>query len=145
MDDVRLSAACNAPIRVETAEMHLNGDNNIQIFYLRRYIVGYTCGNQVLWLLSHVAVKLNFPPYIRRYTSPNENFEYSYPLKLMQFCTDFIFLKCTSKIKKSIICSYFSRMLYVQSLSTCFHKVNMDFIRTSALESKSTHITNTSN
>ena len=29
-----------------------------------------------------VAVKLNFRPYIRRYTSPNENFEYSYPLNL---------------------------------------------------------------
>ena len=27
-----------------------------------------------------VAVKLNFQPYIQRYTSPNENFEYSYPL-----------------------------------------------------------------
>ena len=24
--------------------------------------------------------KINFRPYIRRYTSPNENFEYSYPL-----------------------------------------------------------------
>ena len=24
--------------------------------------------------------KLNFRPYIRRYTSPNEKFEYSYPL-----------------------------------------------------------------
>ena len=27
-----------------------------------------------------VTVKLNFRPYIRRYTSPNENFEYSYSL-----------------------------------------------------------------
>ena len=25
-------------------------------------------------------VKLNFPSYIRQYISPNENFEYSYPL-----------------------------------------------------------------
>ena len=45
-----------------------------------RYIVGYTFGNHVLRLRSHVAVKLNFRPYIRRYTSPNENFEHSYPL-----------------------------------------------------------------
>ena len=45
-----------------------------------RYIVGYTFGNHVLRLRSRVAVKLNFRPYIRRYTSPNENFEYSYPL-----------------------------------------------------------------
>ena len=29
---------------------------------------------------SHVAVKLNFGPFIQLYTSPNENFEYSYPL-----------------------------------------------------------------
>ena len=29
-------------------------------------------------LRLRVAVKLNFRPYIRRYTSPNENFEYSY-------------------------------------------------------------------
>ena len=37
-------------------------------------------GNHVLRLRLHVAVKLNFRPYIRQYTSPNENFEYSYPL-----------------------------------------------------------------
>ena len=57
-----------------------NGDNHIQIFHLGRYIVGYTFGNYVLQLRLRVAVKLNFRPYIRRYTSPNENFEYSYPL-----------------------------------------------------------------
>ena len=39
--------------------------------YFRIYI-----GNQVLPLHSRVAVKLN----IRQYTSPNVNFEYSYPL-----------------------------------------------------------------
>ena len=37
-------------------------------------------GNHVLRLRSRIAVKLNFRPYIRRYTSPNEKFEYSYPL-----------------------------------------------------------------
>ena len=42
-------------------------------------------GNHVLRLRSRVAVKLNFPPYIRRYTSPNENFEYSYPLIKLPF------------------------------------------------------------
>ena len=30
-------------------------------------------------LLTHRR-KLNFRPYVGRYTSPNENFEYSYPL-----------------------------------------------------------------
>ena len=29
---------------------------------------------------SCVAVKLNLRPYIRQYTSPNESFEFSYPL-----------------------------------------------------------------
>ena len=46
------------------------GDNCIQIFHLGRYIVGYTVGSG--------AVKHDFRPYIRRYTSPNENFEYGY-------------------------------------------------------------------
>ena len=58
----------------------MHGNNHIQNFHLGRYIVGYTFGNHVLRLRSRVAVKLNFRPHIRRYTSPNENFEYSYPL-----------------------------------------------------------------
>ena len=40
------------------------GDNCIQICHLGRYIVGYTVGNFVLR---------------RRYTSPNDKFEYGYP------------------------------------------------------------------
>ena len=32
-------------------------------------------------------VKLNFRPYIRQYTSPNENFEYGYPLILASLCS----------------------------------------------------------
>ena len=59
------------------------GDKHIQNFHLLRYIVGYTFGNHVLPLRLRVAVKLNFQPYIRRYTSPNENFEYSYHLSDM--------------------------------------------------------------
>ena len=39
-------------------------------------------GNHVLRLSLHVAVKLNFQPYIRLYNSTNENFEYSYPLSI---------------------------------------------------------------
>ena len=46
-------------------------------------MVGYTFENHVLWLRIRVAVKLNFPPYILRYTSSNENFEYSYTLSLI--------------------------------------------------------------
>ena len=60
--------------------VHWNGDNHIQNVHLGRYIAGYTFGNHVLRLCLRVAVKLNFRPYIRRYTSPKENFKYSYLL-----------------------------------------------------------------
>ena len=50
-----------------------------------RYIVGYTLGNHVLWLRSHVTLKHDFRPYIRPYTSPNKNFEYGYPLNITFF------------------------------------------------------------
>ena len=69
--------------------VHLNGDNHIQNFHLWRYIVGYTFGNHVLRLRLRVAVKLSFRPYIRRYTSLNENFEYSYPLNIMSTASEF--------------------------------------------------------
>ena len=55
------------------------GDNCIQNFHLWRYIVGYTVGNLVLRRRVSGAVKRDFRTYIRRYTSPNENFEYGYP------------------------------------------------------------------
>ena len=51
----------------------------MQNFHLGRYIVGYTVGNFVLRRRVSGAVKHDFRPYIRRYTSPNENFEYGYP------------------------------------------------------------------
>ena len=55
------------------------GDNCIQNFHLGRYIVGYTVGNLVLRRRVSGAVKRDFRTYIRRYTSPNENFEYGNP------------------------------------------------------------------
>ena len=55
------------------------GDICIQNFHLGRYIVGYTVGHLVLRRRVSGAVKRDFRTYIRRYTSPNENFEYSYP------------------------------------------------------------------
>ena len=36
-------------------------------------------GNLVLWRRASGAVKRYFRTYIRRYTSPNETFEYGYP------------------------------------------------------------------
>ena len=47
-------------------------------FHFGRYNDGHTFGN----LVPPLAEKLNFPPYIRRYTSPNENFEYIYPINV---------------------------------------------------------------
>ena len=51
------------------------GNNCIQHFHLGRYIIG----NLVLQPRASGAVKRDFRPYIRQYTSPNENFEYGYP------------------------------------------------------------------
>ena len=66
--------------------VHL-GDNCIQNFHLGRYIVVYTVGNLVLRRHASRAVNRDFRMYIRRYTSPNENFEYGYPRSnaLLQF------------------------------------------------------------
>ena len=44
-------------------------------------IVGYMFRNHVLRPHSIVAIKLNLQLYVHGYTSPNESFEYSYPLK----------------------------------------------------------------
>ena len=58
---------------------HQLGDNCIQNFHLGRYIVGYIVGNFVLRQRVSGAIKHNFWPYNRWYTSPNEHFEYGYP------------------------------------------------------------------
>ena len=57
------------------------GDNCIQNFLLGRYIVGYTVGNLVLRRCASGAVKRDFQTYSISddFTSPNDNFEYSYP------------------------------------------------------------------
>ena len=55
------------------------GDNRIQNVHLGRYIVGYMVGSFVLRRRVSGAVKRNFRPYNRRYTSPNEHFEYGFP------------------------------------------------------------------
>ena len=72
----------------------LLGDNCIQNFHLGRYIVGYTVGKLVLRRRASGAVKRDCQTYIRRYTSPNENFEYGYSHSnaLLQF--DFKLERC---------------------------------------------------
>ena len=67
---------------------HANkGITVFKFFHLGRYIVGYTVGNLVLRRRASGAVKRVFRTYIRRYTSPNEKFEYGYPHSnaLLQF------------------------------------------------------------
>ena len=49
----------------------------IQNFHLGRYIIGYMVGNFVLRRHPSRAVKRDFKTYIRRYTSPNENFDFN--------------------------------------------------------------------
>ena len=48
--------------------LHYNANNQIQIFHLGRYIIGYNI----------CSAKLNFRQYVRRYTTQNEKFEYNY-------------------------------------------------------------------
>ena len=81
---MQLDVAFNPPIWDETAEMHKNGYSHIQNFHLGRHILGYTVGNHDLQFRSCGAVKLNFRLYVRRYTSPNKNFDYCYPLNLKE-------------------------------------------------------------
>ena len=66
----RMTYLCKGRTRLENDL----GDNCIQIFHLGRYI-----GNLVLRRRVSGAVKRDFRTYIRRYTSPMENFEYGYP------------------------------------------------------------------
>ena len=81
-------------------------------------VVRTAFGNHVLRLRLRVSVKLNFRPYIRRYTSPNENFEYSYPLNLrtvnfdnfwgvkfvLKFNIFMVFFTCEESVPNPHIC-----------------------------------------
>ena len=64
---------------IANVEWNKLGDNCIQNFHFGRYIIGYTIGNLVLRRRVSGAVKRDLRTYIRRYTSPNINFEYGYP------------------------------------------------------------------
>ena len=70
---------------------NMQGDNCIQNFHLGRYIIRYMVGNLVLRRRVSGAIKCDFRTYIRRYTSPNVNFEYGYPHSnaLLQFYLNF--------------------------------------------------------
>ena len=77
-------------------------------------------GNHVLRLRLRVVVKLNFQPYNRQYTSPNENFEYSY---LLIYLLNFFSLFSTLYYKFSCpgcvqLCSMFVAM---ETITRVFH------------------------
>ena len=73
----KLLLACKG-LNTKKATLNQLGDNCIQNFNLGRHIVGYTGGNLVFQRRASGAVKRDFQMFIQRYTSPNENFEYSY-------------------------------------------------------------------
>ena len=68
--------------------------------------------NHVLRLHSQVALELNLQPYIRKYTSSNENFEYGYPYSngLLQCCFK---LKCCKQACKEDIRLIFLDFLFL--------------------------------
>ena len=74
-------------LKIKQIECIKLGDNCIQNFHLVRYSVRYTVGNLDLRRHASRAVKRDIQTYIRRYTSPNENFENGYPHSnaLLQF------------------------------------------------------------
>ena len=102
--DLGLKAKKNKQTKENQNTCYL-GDNCIQNFHLGRYIVGYTVGNLVLRRRVSGAVKRDFRMYIRRYTSPNENFEYGYPHSnaLLTFILQ-------TDSKKVLCCAYVQRL-----------------------------------
>ena len=101
-----------------TGHKNYNGDYHIQNFHFGRHIVGYTFENH--------ALKLNFRPYIRRYTSPNENFEYSYRLNISllvgQSSVDKSFAIC---LVNSHLCSQWLNLVINWLINHC-----MDLVKT---------------
>ena len=98
------------------------GDNCIQNFHLGRYIVGYTVGNLVLRRRASGAVKRDFRTYIRRYTSPNENFEYGYPI-LMHFCSFLSNWSAASRVKPYAIQPRCDVINDVKQFATVYHRI----------------------
>ena len=95
------------------------GDNCIQNFHLGRYIVGYTVGNLVLRRRVSGAVKRDFRTYIRRYTSPNENFEYGYP-----HCKSLLSFSHQKDSENVLCCAYTSSdASCIKPLASCIYSL----------------------
>ena len=101
------------------------GDTCIQIFHFGRYIVGYTVGNFVLRRRVSGTVKHDFRPYIRRYTTPNEKFEYCYPHSNVLFnykhrkmlC---FFTKC-ERDERRITTTLTNQTILTRQINKCLH------------------------
>ena len=103
------------------------GDKCIQNFHLWRYIVGYTVSNLVLGRHVSGAVKRDFRPYIRRYTSPNENFEYGYPHSnaLLQFDLKLQRCKPHKAVSHPTKCDVIND---VKVFPTVYHSISQDIL-----------------
>ena len=84
-----------------TALLNTLRDNHIQKVHLGWYIVGYTVVNLILRRRASGAVKRYLRPYIRRFTSPNENVEFGYPL-FNAFCILVSNWSVPSRIKRQV-------------------------------------------
>ena len=118
------------------------GDNCIQNVHLGRYNVEYTVRNLFIrWCLSG-AVKLDFRQYIRRYTSPNENFEYGYPHSnaLLQFRLKFEHCKphkdACHQTKCDVInnVNFFQQHIAGYTVTNFWHPIRRRITKSSALE-----------
>ena len=101
------------------------GDNCNQNLNLGRYIVGYTVGKVVLRRRVSGDVKRDFRTYIRRYTSPNENFEYGYPH------SNALITFSLQKGSENILCH-----AYVQRLSAALNRLPTAYIHLSTNEKR---------
>ena len=75
-------------------------------FHYGRYIMRYAVENLVLQGHARGAIKRDFRTYMRRYTSPNENFEYGYPHSdaLLQFCLNLSIASHKKTARYPMIC-----------------------------------------
>ena len=69
-------------------------------------------------------VKLNFRPYIRRYASPNENFEYIYPLNVsMKYISKWFIISKTMKT-----CVFYSHTSFYAFILGADYRPDIDWM-----------------
>ena len=101
----------------------------IQNFHLRRYIVVYIPEGIRSEIMLYGSANMtsytqNFPPYIRQYTSPNENFEYSYPLTVITVISHCVIRKPTSCICENKAANQLHENRAAADQQFCFHYIH---------------------